>query len=108
MAIDSRNYDTSVKVSQDTIDRIKKMGMKSAIAASLSGESPEFREGVKRMYGSRSGQAAADKMSEADTAAYAGNKNTSAAKPTPKPTTMPSSAPAVASRRSSPPGLSPA
>jgi hypothetical protein len=40
------------KVSQATIDKIKKMGMTKALK-SASNASPEMKEGLKRMYGSR-------------------------------------------------------
>ena len=39
------------KVSQGTIDKIKAMGMKKALAGAANA-SPEMREGLKRMYGS--------------------------------------------------------
>jgi hypothetical protein len=96
------DYDQSIKVKQDVIDRIKKMGMKGSLdAAAGGGESAEFREGVKRMYGgNRLGQARDVKMTEADNAAYKGNEG--------KSVPMPASAPAAATRRSAPPGLSPA
>lgn len=49
-------YDSSVKVKQEVIDRIKKMGMSGAVSAANSGkESAEFVEGAKRMYGNRVG-----------------------------------------------------
>ena len=38
------------KVSQSTIDKIKSMGMKKALAGAANA-SPEMREGLKRMYG---------------------------------------------------------
>lgn len=38
------------KVSQATIDKIKSMGMKKALAGAATA-SPEMREGLKRMYG---------------------------------------------------------
>lgn len=45
-------YDSSIKVKQEVIDRIKKMGMGAAVKAANSGnESAEFVEGAKRMYG---------------------------------------------------------
>jgi hypothetical protein len=40
------------KVSQATIDKIKKMGMTKALK-SASNASPEMKEGLKRMYGAR-------------------------------------------------------
>jgi hypothetical protein len=41
-----------MKVSQATIDKIKKMGMTKALA-SAKGGSAEFKEGLRRMYGER-------------------------------------------------------
>ena len=41
------------KVSQATIDRIKKMGMTKALASAKTNRSAEFREGLRRMYGQR-------------------------------------------------------
>ena len=40
------------KVSQATIDKIKAMGMKKALAGAANA-SPEMREGLKRMYGAK-------------------------------------------------------
>jgi len=45
-------YDSSIKVKQEVINRIKNMGMSAAIGAANSGkENAEFVEGAKRMYG---------------------------------------------------------
>jgi len=41
-----------IKVSQSTIDQIKKMGMDKALK-SASNASPEMKEGLRRMYGER-------------------------------------------------------
>lgn len=46
------------KVSQATIDKIKAMGMKKALAGAANA-SPEMREGLKRMYGAKRVGAAA-------------------------------------------------
>lgn len=87
------DYDSSIKVKQEVIDRIKKMGMSGALdAASGGGESAEFREGVKRMYGSnRLGVAQNKAMTESDKAGAESAKK--------QPTPMPKSAPAAASRK---------
>ena len=59
MAIDKSKWNTNIKVSQKTIDEIKKMGMKKALstvagasAASKIGDASakEWAEGVKRLY----------------------------------------------------------
>lgn len=42
-----------IKVSQATIDKIKKMGMASALGAAKSNKSAEFQEGLRRMYGEK-------------------------------------------------------
>lgn len=42
----------AIKVSQATIDKIKKMGMTKALA-SAKGGSAEFKEGLRRMYGAK-------------------------------------------------------
>jgi len=41
------------KVSQATIDKIKKMGMTKALASAKTNRSAEFQEGLRRMYGQR-------------------------------------------------------
>ena len=59
MAINKSGWDTSVKVSQKTIDEIKKMGMSKALktvagASKASGQDASAKawvEGVKRLYG---------------------------------------------------------
>lgn len=43
----------AVKVSQKTIDEIKKMGMTKALASAKTRRSPEFQEALRRMYGQR-------------------------------------------------------
>lgn len=42
-----------IKVSQKTIDQIKKMGMTKALGSASSNKSAEFQEGLRRMYGQR-------------------------------------------------------
>lgn len=59
MAIDKSKWNTSVKVSQSTIDEIKKMGMTKALktvagaskASSKDASAKAWVEGVKRLYG---------------------------------------------------------
>jgi hypothetical protein len=41
----------SIKVSQATIDKIKKQGMSASLKAASSNNSPEYREALRRMYG---------------------------------------------------------
>jgi hypothetical protein len=40
-----------IKVSQATIDKIKKQGMTASLKAASSNNSPEYREALRRMYG---------------------------------------------------------
>ena len=100
---------SSVKVSQSTIDSIKKMGMTQALklagqnsSATQAGVTAEWAEGVRRMYGQKRYDAAAKsansssstrKASSGPDAARAPYVNNPAAKkaaktsaPTPKPT----------------------
>ena len=42
-----------IKVSQKTIDQIKKMGMTKALGSASSNKSAEFQEGLRRMYGQK-------------------------------------------------------
>lgn len=44
-------YNLYTPVSQDTIDKIKKMGMTKALKKAGSSSNAEFLQGVKRMYG---------------------------------------------------------
>jgi hypothetical protein len=102
-------YDTSLKVKQEVIDRIKKMGQKAATEAANSGkESAEFVEGSKRMYGNKVGASntanLAKRQQETKTSGRAapsvGDKESGA--PT---VTMPPSAKASATRRVQPKGM---
>lgn len=47
----SKKYKGTAKVSQSTIDSIKKMGMTASLKKAASSKNPEYLEGVKRMYG---------------------------------------------------------
>ena len=47
-----------IKVSQKTIDQIKNLGMTKALAAGKTVRTPEFQEGLRRMYGSKRTDAA--------------------------------------------------
>ena len=49
----SAKYKGTVKVSQGTIDSIKKMGMGAALKKAASSKNPEYLEGIKRMYGAK-------------------------------------------------------
>ena len=42
-----------IKVSQATIDKIKKMGMTKALASAKTNKGAEFQEGLRRMYGEK-------------------------------------------------------
>jgi hypothetical protein len=41
----------NIKVSQATIDKIKKQGMSASLKSASSNNSPEYREALRRMYG---------------------------------------------------------
>lgn len=110
-------YDTSIKVKQEVIDRIKNMGMASAVGAANSGkESADFVEGAKRMYGNRVGAQNPANLNKAQNVAATNplarrapsvdGGPSASGKPASIP--MPKSAPATAARRTSspPPGLS--
>lgn len=47
----SKKYKGTTKVSQTTIDNIKKMGMTASLKKAASSKNPEYLEGIKRMYG---------------------------------------------------------
>jgi len=49
----SKKYKGTTKVSQSTIDSIKKMGMGAALKKAASSKNPEYLEGIKRMYGAK-------------------------------------------------------
>lgn len=49
----SKKYKGTPKVSQTTIDSIKKMGMTAALKKAGSSKNPEYIEGIKRMYGAK-------------------------------------------------------
>lgn len=44
-------FNRNIKVSQATIDKIKKQGMSASLKAAASNNSPEYREALRRMYG---------------------------------------------------------
>ena len=47
----SKKYKGTPKVSQTTIDNIKKMGMTASLKKAASSKNPEYLEGIRRMYG---------------------------------------------------------
>jgi hypothetical protein len=47
----SKKYKGTPKVSQSTIDSIKKMGMTASLKKAATSKNPMYLEGVKRMYG---------------------------------------------------------
>ena len=49
----SKKYKGTTKVSQTTIDNIKKMGMTASLKKAASSKNPEYLEGIKRMYGAK-------------------------------------------------------
>ena len=94
MAIDKSKWNTNVKVSQKTIDEIKKMGMSKALktvagaskASGMDASAKAWTEGVKRLYGANRVAAAikasAPKSSSYPSPSSAGSN--SANKPKPK------------------------
>jgi hypothetical protein len=93
------------KVSQATIDSIKKMGMSAALKQYNSGNnSPEFKTAMERYYSPQRLKASSGQASNAAAASKAtgdtGNITATAAKP--KSIPMPASAPAAATRRVAP------
>jgi len=44
-------FNRNIKVSQATIDKIKKQGMTASLKSASSNNSPEYREALRRMYG---------------------------------------------------------
>lgn len=50
MAIDKSKWNKNIKVSQKTIDDIKKMGMTKALKSASSSQSAEYKEGLRRLY----------------------------------------------------------
>jgi len=88
------------KVSQKTIDSIKRMGMTEALklagknGATSGGMAREFQEGVRRMYGAKRLTAAKTKYAPVK-AKSADAARGGVTKPTPKPTTKPTTKPAT-------------
>lgn len=88
-ANNSKPKPAKVKVSQDTIDKIKQMGMTKALAGIRGSSGAEYKEALRRMYGERRLTAALSgntpvKTKSAD-AAKAKSTAVTAAKPAPKP-----------------------
>jgi hypothetical protein len=69
MVSSSSGSSKSVKVSQSTIDDIKKQGMAASLKAAASSTDSQFLEGVRRMYGERRYQAAINKPIDSSKAA---------------------------------------
>ena len=44
-------FNRNIKVSQATIDKIKKQGMTASLKGASANNSPEYREALRRMYG---------------------------------------------------------
>jgi len=87
----SKKYKGTAKVSQSTIDSIKKMGMAASLKKAATSNNAQYVEGVKRMYGA-SRLAAAKKA----TASPAGRMSPRVAERAPSATNRPS--PRVAER----------
>ena len=65
----------AIKVSQATIDKIKKMGMTKALKGA-SNASPEMKEGLKRMYGAKRVAAATGSTKPMQTTARVAERST--------------------------------
>jgi len=99
MAIDKSKWNTNVKVSQKTIDEIKKMGMAKALktvagasaASKQDSSAKEWTEGVKRLYGANRVASAVKK----DTVKYSSADAARGATSKPKSTTKYKSADSV-------------
>jgi hypothetical protein len=50
MAIDKSKWNKDIKVSQKTIDEIKKMGMTKALKSASGSQSAEYKEALRRLY----------------------------------------------------------
>lgn len=91
-----------IKVSQGTIDRIKKMGMTASLKKAGTSKNAEFLEGIKRMYGARrlsaaQGQAADRRIPKPSIKKTAASAPKSATAPKKKPLMTPSGKPYVPS-----------
>jgi len=64
----SKKYKGTPKVSQTTIDSIKKMGMTAALKKAGTSKNPEYIEGIRRMYGAKRLAAAQGGVKKAATA----------------------------------------
>jgi hypothetical protein len=71
----------AIKVSQATIDKIKKMGMTAALKSAPKANA-EMKEGLRRMYGQRRVNAATPKMSPKPTDSRFSGVKKAAPKPT--------------------------
>lgn len=97
MAVNKSGWNKSIKVSQSTIDDIKKMGMASALKlakqnskASQSGMVKEYQEATRRLYGEKRFAAATGKKSTVTPPKKATTPTKpGATKPAPKGTTKP-------------------
>jgi hypothetical protein len=79
MAIDKSTWNKKIKVSQSTIDTIKKQGMAASLKSASSNKSSEYQEALRRMYG--------DKRVSAATGASAKKPSTSYSPVAKKPST---------------------
>lgn len=94
----------SIKVSQATIDKIKKQGMTASLKGASANNSPEYREALRRMYGdARVAKATAStKSSTSGGGKYVGSMFVPDKAPAKGPSTSYSPAPMKASTKYSP------
>jgi hypothetical protein len=81
MAIDKSTWNKKIKVSQSTIDTIKKQGMSASLKSASSSNSPEYREALRRMYGDKRVSAATGATPKKMTGQPSGYRNPKQAGP---------------------------
>ena len=90
------------KVSQATIDKIKSMGMSAALKSASSNNSPEYREGLRRLYGASRVEKATASTKPSSSGRYVGSMFVPDKAPAKAPSTAYSPAPMKARTSYSP------
>lgn len=81
MAIDKSTWNKKIKVSQSTIDTIKKQGMSASLKSASSNKSGEYQEALRRMYGDKRVSAATGATPKKMTGQASGYRNPNQAAP---------------------------
>jgi hypothetical protein len=81
MAIDKSTWNRKIKVSQSTIDTIKKQGMTASLKSASSNKSSEYQEALRRMYGDKRVSAATGAAPKKMTGQASGYRNPKQAGP---------------------------